>query len=64
MSAITLELFKEIPDSRPAGSFLTRLLSSFTTSGVREKHCGSIHRYVVCGIMVLTRLPPLHFVRE
>jgi len=37
-AAITLELFKETPDSGPAGSFLTRLLASFTTSGVREKH--------------------------
>lgn len=37
-AAVTLELFKETPDSQPTGSFLTRLLSSFTTSGVREKH--------------------------
>ncbi|KAF9788558.1 phosphoglycerate mutase-like protein [Thelephora terrestris] len=37
-AVVTFELFREAPDSRPAGSFLTRLLSSFTTSGVREKH--------------------------
>jgi len=37
-AAITLELFKETPDSRPAGSFLIRLLRSFTTSDVRNKH--------------------------
>lgn len=36
-AAVTFELFRETPDSKPSGSFLTRLFS-FAASSVGEKH--------------------------